>query len=106
MLSNYVQLIGRLGQDVKYQTLDNGNSLAQVSIAIREVRRDAAGSKQVETTWHQLVGWGKVAEMMQVFLKKGSPVVVQGRLRKQTYGEGEERRYHTEIVVREFQVMQ
>lgn len=104
-ISNYVQLIGNLGREVEYRDLDNGNAMARVSIATKEVFRDPEGHKRVETTWHQLIGWGKVAEMMQVFMKKGSSVVVQGKLRQQFVGEGEARQLRTEIIVNEFRLM-
>lgn len=105
-ISNYVQLIGNLGRDVEYQTLNNGNSMARVSIATKEIFRDKQGDKRIQTTWHHLIGWGKVAEMMQVFLKKGSSVVVQGKIQHKTVGEGELRKTRTEIVVNEFRLMQ
>jgi single-strand DNA-binding protein len=105
-ISNHVQLIGNLGRDVEYRALNNGNSMARVSIATKEIFRDQEGGKRIETTWHQLIGWGKVAEMMQVFLKKGSSVVVQGKIQHQTTGEGELRKTRTEIVVNEFRLMQ
>ncbi len=104
-ISNHVQLIGNLGRDVDYRPLENGNSVARVPIATREVFRDLAGSKRVETTWHQLVGWGKVAEMMQVFLKKGSSVVIHGKLRHNAGTPNESARNRTEIVVNEFRLM-
>ena len=104
-LSNHVQLIGNLGRDVDYRALDNGKSVARVPIATKEIFRDLTGDKRVETTWHQLVGWGKVAEMMQVFLKKGSAVVVQGKIRHQRSGSGKQRQTRTEIVVNEFRLM-
>lgn len=105
-ISNHVQLIGNLGRDVEYRALNNGNSMARVSMATKEIFRDKGGSKRIETTWHHLIGWGKVAEMMQVFLKKGSSVVVQGKIQHQTIGEGEEKKMRTEIVVNEFRLMQ
>lgn len=105
-ISNHVQLIGNLGRDVEYRALNNGNSMARVSMATKEIFRDKQGSKRIETTWHHLIGWGKVAEMMQVFLKKGSSVVVQGKIQHQTTGEGEQKKMRTEIVVNEFRLMQ
>ncbi|MEZ4986033.1 MAG: single-stranded DNA-binding protein [Saprospiraceae bacterium] len=104
-ISNYVKLIGNLGREVEFRDLENGNAMARVSIATKEVFRDTEGHKRIETTWHQLIGWGKVAEMMQVFMKKGSSVVVQGKLRQQFVGEGEKRQVRTEIVVNEFRLM-
>ncbi|MCB0636337.1 MAG: single-stranded DNA-binding protein [Lewinella sp.] len=104
-ISNYVQLIGNLGRDVEVQTFDNGTTRARVSIATKEVFRDKSGEKRVTTQWHDLVAWGKVAEMMQVFLKKGSSVVVQGKLHHHLLGETEVIRYRTEVVVNEFRLM-
>ena len=104
-ISNYVQLIGNLGREVDFRDLDNGNAMARVSLATKEIFRENDGAKRIETTWHSLVGWGKVAEMMQIFLKKGSTVVVQGKLRQQMVGEGEQKQVRTEIVVNEFRLM-
>jgi len=104
-ISNSVQLIGNLGREIEYRQLQNGNKVARVSIATKEIFRDIKGNKKIETTWHQLVGWGKVAENMQVFLKKGSPVVIQGKIKNQSWGEGEKRKMHTEIVVNQFRLM-
>jgi single-strand DNA-binding protein len=104
-MSNYVQLIGNLGRDVEVQTFDNGTTRARVSMATKEVFQDRSGEKKVTTQWHDLVAWGKVAEMMQVFLKKGSSVVVQGKLHHYATGEAEQAVRRTEVVVKEFRLM-
>lgn len=103
--SNYVQLIGNLGRDVEIRELDNGRTMAKASVATKEVFRDKEGTKRVETTWHQVVGWGKVADMMQILLKRGSSVILHGKLKTYFTGEGEGRQVRTQIVVNEFRLM-
>ncbi len=104
-ISNSVQLIGNLGRDVEFYQLDNGYALARVSIATKEIFRDKRGKRQSKTTWHQLIGWGKVAEMMQMILRKGSSVVIQGRINNELFGEGKSKQVKTEIVVSQFRLM-
>lgn len=101
-ISNSVQLIGNLGREVEYRKLDNGNTVARVSLATKEIFRDSKGNRKSETTWHQLVGWGKVAENMQVFLKTGSSVVIQGQLKNRRWGSD---KIFTEVVVNQFRLM-
>lgn len=105
-LNNHVQLIGNLGRDVDFKSLDNGKARAQVSLATKNIYKGKDGERQIETQWHHLVGWGKVAEMMQVFLKKGSSVVIQGRLNTQARGTGKNKRIFAEVVVNEFRLLQ
>ncbi len=104
-ISNYVQLIGNLGREVEFKMLDNGNTLAKLSIATREVRRTQTGEKHVEVQWHTVIGWGRVADMMQVLLKKGSSVLVQGKLQHRLIGEGEQKQLRTEVVAKEFRLI-
>lgn len=104
-ISNSVQLIGNLGHEVEFHQLDSGYALARVSIATKEIFRDKKGTRQSKTTWHQLIGWGKVAEMMQLILRKGSSVVIQGKISNEPFGEGENKHIKTEIVVKEFRLM-
>ena len=70
-LRNKVQLIGNLGKDIEWKQLENGNSIARATIATKEVYKNTEGEKVVDVQWHNLVGWGKVAEIMNVLLKKG-----------------------------------
>lgn len=102
-LKNRVQLIGNLGREVEFKKLDNGNAVAKMSLATREVFKSKDGLKEVELQWHQLVAWGKTAEIVQTLFKKGKEVAVQGRLihRQYTDKNGLVRR-RSEIVVKEF----
>ena len=105
-LRNRVQLIGNLGKDVEFKQLDNGNAITRVPIATKEVIKNQKGEKVVDVQWHYLVGWGKVAEIMQVLLKKGKEVAIQGKLTHRTYEDSEgTRRYLSEVVVSEFMLI-
>jgi len=105
-LRNRVQLIGHLGKDVEFKELENGNALARVSIATKEIFQNSKGERVVDVQWHQLVGWGKLAEMMQVLCKKGKEVAVQGKLTHRTYEDKNgQMRFLSEIVVNEFMLL-
>lgn len=106
-LRNSVQLIGHLGKDVDFKELDNGGSIARASIVTKEIQKHSNGERIVELQWHNLVGWGKIAEIMQVLLKKGKEVAVQGKLQHRSYEDKEGiKRYTSEVVVQEFMLLQ
>ncbi|MEL7220140.1 MAG: single-stranded DNA-binding protein [Bacteroidota bacterium] len=104
-MNNAVQLIGNLGRPVKLHEMSNGRKMAFIKLATREVFHTREGGKRIETTWHNVVAWDKVAETMHVLLKKGSTVVVQGKLRNRLKGEEGKKQLHTEVVVKEFRLM-
>lgn len=102
-LRNKVQLIGRLGKDVELKTLESGKTLAKVSMATTDVYKNADGKKVENTQWHSLTFWGKNAEIAGNFLKKGSEIVVDGRLSYSNYEDKDGvMKYYTEIIVNEF----
>ena len=97
-LRNKVQLIGHLGQDPEIVNLDSGKMLAKFSIATNEVYRDTNGEKVTDTQWHNVVAWGKTAEIVAQYLAKGNEVAVEGKLQHRSYESKEgEKRYITEI---------
>jgi single-strand DNA-binding protein len=105
-LRNKVQLIGNLGKDVDFKKLESGQTLARVSLATKDVFKNHKGEKIVDTQWHTLVGWGKTAENMNVFLKKGKQVAINGQLRHRTYEDKEGvKKYVSEIWVSEFMLL-
>ncbi len=105
-LRNRVQLIGNLGRDVEIKALDNGRAIARASIATREVYRNESGEKTVEVQWHNLVAWGKLAELMHVMGKKGKEVAVQGKLTHRTYEDKDGvTRFTSEVIVNEFMLI-
>ena len=99
-LRNSVRLIGNLGEDPKVRKLDSGKTVANFSIATNEIYRDNQGNKQSETTWHRLVAWGKQAEIVEQYVKKGSEVAIEGKLTNRSYDDKNgEKHYVTEILV-------
>ena len=99
-LRNSVRLIGHLGDDPKVRKLDSGKTVANFNIATNEIYRDQNGNKQSETTWHKLVAWGKQAEVIESYVKKGSEIAVEGKLTNRSYEDKNgEKQYVSEIVV-------
>ena len=97
-LRNKVQLIGNLGNDPEIVNLDGGNKLAKFSIATNETYKNAKGEKVTDTQWHNVVAWGKTAEIIENYLTKGNEVAVEGKLTHRSYENKEgEKRYITEI---------
>ena len=100
-LRNKVQLIGNLGMDPEIKVI-NENKLAKVSIATNESYKNAKGELIKETQWHNLIAWGKTADIMDKYLKKGSEVAIEGKLINRNYTDKEGvKRYVTEIQVNE-----
>ena len=105
-LKNKVHLVGNLGADPEVKVLESGKKLARFSVATSEYRRDAEGKTAPEVQWHRLVAWGKLAEVAERFLKKGSGLVVEGRLSYRNYEDDKgTKRYFTEIVVNDLVLM-
>ena len=101
-LRNKVQLIGNLGGTPEVKTTENGKKLCRFSIATNESYRNAQGEKISETTWHQLIAWGAIAEIAEKYLDKGSEVAIEGKLINRNYTDKEgTKRFITEIQVNE-----
>lgn len=97
-LKNKVQLIGHLGNDPEIITLENGSKLAKFAIATNETYKNAEGEKVTDTQWHNIVAWGKMAEIAENYLAKGKEVMIEGKLMSRSYETKEgEKRYITEI---------
>jgi single-strand DNA-binding protein len=101
-LKNKVQLIGNLGNAPEVKTLESGKKMARFSVATHENYRNAKGEKVTETQWHNLVAWGKVAEIVEKYLTKGKEVAIEGKLVNRSYNDKEgNKKYITEIQVNE-----
>jgi single-strand DNA-binding protein len=101
-LKNKVQLIGNLGNTPEIRTIESGKKMARFSIATNETYRNAKGEKITETQWHNIIAWGKVADIAEQFLSKGSEVAIEGKLVNRNYTDKEgNKRFITEIVVNE-----
>ena len=102
-IKNYVHLLGNLGDDPKVTELDGGKKVVRFSLATNETYKDGKGEKQQVTDWHNIVAWGKTAEIIEKYAYKGKQVAVVGKLKSRTYTEpkeGNERRI-TEVVADE-----
>ena len=105
-LKNSVRLIGNLGMNPEVKETTNGKKLAKFSVATNESYRDEKGNEVKETQWHNLVVWGKQAEIVEKYLKKGSEVAIEGKLSTRNYTDKDGvKRYVTEIVVNEFMML-
>lgn len=97
-LKNKVQLIGHLGQDPEIVNLEGGNKLAKFSIATTDSYKNANGEKVDDTQWHNIVAWGKTAEIVENYLIKGKQIAIEGKLTHRSYETKEgDKRYITEV---------
>jgi len=95
---NKVQLIGFLGANPDVRYLPSGDAIARIRLATSEIWKDKGGEKQEKTEWHQIVFFGKLAETVSGYLKKGSLTYVEGKLQTRSWEKDGETRYLTEIV--------
>ena len=101
-LRNKVQLIGNLGNDPEIITMDSGKKLAKFSIATNETYKNQQGDRVTDTQWHNVVAWGKTAEIIEEYVTKGKEVAVEGKLTSRSYDDKEgNKRYTTEVVCNE-----
>ncbi len=103
---NKVILIGNLGADPETRYLPSGDAVANIRIATTETWKDKGGEKQEHTEWHRIAFFGKLAEIAGEYLKKGSPVYIEGRIRTRKWQDKEgQDRYSTEIVADRMQLL-
>jgi len=96
---NKVILIGNLGADPDIRHTPNGTAVANFRIATNEVYTDRNGERTQRTEWHRIVAFGRLAEIVGQYLKKGKQVYVEGRLRTREWeDQNGQRRFTTEIV--------
>lgn len=105
-IRNKVQLIGNLGKDPEVVQLENGGKLAKFSLATNESYKNNKGERITETQWHNVVAWGKLAEIVENYLTKGKEVAVEGKLTHRSYETKEgEKRYVTEVKCNELMML-
>ena len=104
---NKVILIGNLGNDPDVRYTASGAAVANISLATAESWRDKeSGEQQERTEWHRVVFFGRLAEIVAEYLKKGSQIYVEGRLQTRKWQDKEGKdRYSTEIVANEMQML-
>lgn len=96
---NKVILVGNLGRDPEVQNFDNGVKKASFSLATTEGFKNREGGRTEHTEWHNIVLWRGLAEVAERFLKKGSSVYLEGKIRRREYeDENKQKRYIYEII--------
>jgi single-strand DNA-binding protein len=103
---NKVILIGNLGADPETRYLPSGDAVTNIRIATTENWRDKGGEKQEHTEWHRVAFFGKTAEIAGEYLKKGSPVYVEGRIRTRKWQDKDgQDRFTTEVIADRMQLL-
>lgn len=103
---NKAILIGNLGKDPEVRYMPSGEAIANITLATTDTWKDKSGEKQEKTEWHRVSFFGRQAEVVGEYLKKGSQIYVEGRIqtRKWQDKEGQDR-YTTEIVADRMQML-
>lgn len=99
MYCNNVFLVGNLTRDVELKALPSGNMVANFGMATNRYYKDKEGNRQDEVEYHNLVAFGKQAELIAQYLKKGSQALIQGRLQTRSWETDGHKNYRTEIIV-------
>ena len=101
-LKNRVQLIGNLGNDPEIKAFDGGKTIAKFRMATSESYKNDKGEKVTETQWHNIVAWNGTAKIVEKLLKKGSNVVIEGKLTSRSWDDKDgNKHYMTEVVANE-----
>lgn len=96
---NKVTLIGNLGKDPEIKRLEGNIAVAKFTLATSEGYKDESGQVQTHTEWHNVVIWRGLAEMAEKYLKKGSMICIEGKLRTRSFEDKNgDKRYVTEVV--------
>lgn len=102
---NKVILVGRVGKQPEVRNLDNGNAVANFSLATSETYKDKSGEKKETTEWSNIVLWGKLAEIAQKYVNKGDLVYIEGKLQTRSWEKDGVTRYTTEVVGSSLQML-
>ncbi len=103
---NKAILIGNLGADPELRYTPTGDAVASFSIATTEKFKDKDGNLKESTEWHNIVCWRRLAEIAHEYLKKGSPVYIEGSIRTRSYDDKNGvKRYRTEIIAQRMQLL-
>ena len=101
---NKVIIVGRVGQDPEVRHLENG-VVANFSMATSETWKDKSGEKKEATEWHRVVIWGKLAEVVEKYVKKGDMLYIEGKIVTRSYEKNNQTMYTTEIVANSMQML-
>ena len=104
---NKVMLIGNLGRDPEVRSIPSGQQVATFTLATNRRWTDKAGQRQEQTEWHQIVCFGRSAEIAGQYLTKGKQIFVEGRIQTRSWDDKQtgEKKYRTEIICDNFQML-
>jgi len=103
---NKVILVGNAGNDPEFRVMPNGNGVANVSLATSETWKDkTTGEQQEKTEWHRVIFFNRLAEIVEQYVKKGGKLYIEGRLQTRSWEQDGVKRYTTEIVASEMQML-
>jgi single-strand DNA-binding protein len=104
---NKVILVGNLGRDPEVRSLPSGQPVASFSVATSRRYKDRDGQRQEQTEWHNVVCFGKQAEIAGQYLTKGKQVFIEGRIQTRSWDDKNsgEKKYKTEIICENFQML-
>jgi single-strand DNA-binding protein len=101
---NKALILGHLGKDPEIRNFESGK-VANFSLATTERRKDKDGNRIDETEWHKVSAWGKLAEIIEKYVKKGDQILIEGKIVTRSYEKEGEKRYSTEIIAREMKMI-
>jgi len=99
---NKVILVGHLGQNPTVRHLEGGKAVATFSMATNESYKNKEGEKVEHTEWHNIVIWGKLAEVAEQHFKKGMQLYIEGKLSTRSYQADDTTKYRTEVILKTF----
>jgi single-strand DNA-binding protein len=102
---NRVQLIGRLGKDPESRFTPTGKRLAHFSLAVSNRWKSGDGESKEYTEWVNVEAWGRLGEICQEYLRKGSLVYIEGRLKTERYETDGDVKYYTKVVALSMQML-
>ena len=104
---NKVILVGNLGRDPELRSTPSGQPVASFTLATNRRWRDQQGEKHDEAEWHNVIAWGKLAEIAAKYLSKGKQIYLEGRLETRSWEDREtgEKRYRTQVVCQQLQML-
>jgi len=102
---NRVQLIGNLGRDPESRYTPTGNKVCHFTLAVSRHWKSSSGEPRESTDWFNVEAWGRLAEICQDYLHKGSLVYIDGRLNTHRYEQEGEPRYYTKVVALQMQML-
>jgi single-strand DNA-binding protein len=101
---NKVILVGNVGRDVEFRATQGGQNLAKFSLATTDRRfKDENGNPRTE--WHNIVAWGKLAEICDRYVTKGKQLYIEGQIRTRTYEQDGQKKYFTEIHMEQMEML-